>query len=487
MTLTFEDIWKRLNDSDESVEIEAKTAQQIGSSLLETISAFSNEPNRGGGYLLLGVRRVETSLFGDRQYEMVGLSDPDKIQGDLATTCRTSFNVSVRPSITVHTAKNEKTVILAFIPEAQPHEKPVYIIAKGLPKGGFRRIGSTDQHCTDDDLQVLYHNRKHHSFDETSITDCSLDDLDVAAITEYRRTRAESNPNAPELSYSDDDLMLSLFAASKVDGKLVPTIAGLLLFGKRMTIRRHFPMTRIDYIRIPGREWVRDPDRRFESVELLDPLMMSIPRAINTILDDIPTAFTLPAGSNRRKDVPLIPRTAYRDINRVETLVASQHLRHLRDLRLFEQKGRGSQTYYVPTERMLTPQKFKSDPVDKAQPAKLNPQDKAQPPEFNPQDKAQPWGLNRNLGGLPKQLADAVQSLGQRASPDELRDVVRQLCQWKPLTAEQLARYLGRHQVYLTQTHLAGMIRDGDLVYVHPDQPAHPQQAYRVPSTRGKK
>jgi len=59
---TFEDIWKCLNDSDETVEIEAKTAQQIGPALLETISAFSNEPNRGGGYLLLGVRRIEASL-----------------------------------------------------------------------------------------------------------------------------------------------------------------------------------------------------------------------------------------------------------------------------------------------------------------------------------------------------------------------------------------------------------------------------------------
>ena len=106
--LDFDEIWKRLNDSDESVEIEAKTAQQIGPSLLETISAFSNEPNRGGGYLLLGVRRVEASLFGDKQYEIVGLSDPDKVQSDLATTCRTSFNIAVRPSITVHSLRTER-------------------------------------------------------------------------------------------------------------------------------------------------------------------------------------------------------------------------------------------------------------------------------------------------------------------------------------------------------------------------------------------
>jgi ATP-dependent DNA helicase RecG len=640
VTLTFDDIWRRLNDSDESVEIEAKSAQQIGPSLLETISAFSNEPNRGGGYLLLGVRRLEASLFGDKQYEMVGVANPDKIQSDLATTCRTSFNVAVRPAISVNAVKGGKTVVVAFIPEAQPHEKPVYITSKGLPKGALRRIGSTDQHCTDDDLQVLYHNRKHHSFDETSITQCSLGDLDPAAISEYRRTRVESNPNAPELSYSDDDLMLSLFAASTEDGKLVPTIAGLLLFGKRMAIRRHFPMTRIDYIRVPGREWVRDPDRRFESVELLDPLMMSIPRAINTILDDIPTAFTLPAGANRRKDVPLIPRTAireavvnavmhrsyrqkspvqiirysnrleirnpghslvpderlgepgsvsrnekiaavlhdtryaetkgsgiramreamslenlspptfesdrekdnfvvtflfhhflnpddiqwlghfsdldltedeqkalvfarelgamsnaaYRDLNRVETLVASGHLRKLRDHGLFDQKGHGSQTYYIPTERMQNPQKFKPTPaasrkaqgldgVAHGKSLKSSGKPLTQAQRLTPALRAQAQGFE----ALPQGLSDAIQHLGRRATLEKARPVILQLCAWKPLSAEIIASLLGRGKTHFARRYLTPMIRSGELVYVHPDQPAHPQQAYKAPAKRERK
>ncbi|HEY1686486.1 MAG TPA: ATP-binding protein [Tepidisphaeraceae bacterium] len=628
--MVFEDIWKCLNDSDESVEIEAKTAQQIGSSIQETISAFSNEPNRKGGYLLLGIRRTERSLFGEHQYEIVGVADPDKIQADFANLCRTAFNIAVRPQLSVHTTKNGKNVVVAYVPEAQPHEKPVFILARGLPKGAFRRIGSTDQHCTDDDVQLLYQGRKHNSFDETTLSECAIEDLDPSAIAEYRRNRAESTPTSPELAYNDEDLLLSLFAASRENGRVVPTIAGLLLFGKRQALRRHFPILRIDYIRVPGREWVRDPDRRFDTVEVLDPLMLSIPRVINTILDDIPTAFTLPAGSNRRKDVPLIPRTAireavvnavmhrsyrqksavqiiryanrleirnpghslvpderlgepgsvtrnekiaavlhetryaetkgsgiramreamnkqnlspptfesdrekdtfvvtflfhhflnpddiqwlghfsdleltedeqkalvfareigainnaaYRDINRVETLVASGHLRKLRDHGLFEQKGRGSQTFYAPTERMLNPQKFKITTATSAPGQNPVP---SEPTRLSPQDKAQPLGLGPNLGGLPKSLAEAIISLGQRAAPDDLRAVVRQLCQWKPLTSEQLAGYLGRHQVYLTQTHLAPMIRDGELVYLYPDRPAHPQQAYTVPTKRGRK
>jgi ATP-dependent DNA helicase RecG len=43
----------------------------------------------------------------------------------------------------------------------------------------------------------------------------------------------------------------------------------------------------------------------------------------------------------------------YRELTKVDTLTASQSLRRLRDAGLLAQKGRGSATYYVPTERLL--------------------------------------------------------------------------------------------------------------------------------------
>lgn len=49
------DLLNELNSVDESVVIEAKRASQVGESVMETVSAFSNEPGLGGGYLLLGV------------------------------------------------------------------------------------------------------------------------------------------------------------------------------------------------------------------------------------------------------------------------------------------------------------------------------------------------------------------------------------------------------------------------------------------------
>jgi ATP-dependent DNA helicase RecG len=308
--LGFDELWARLRTGDETVEIEAKRAEEFGSSLLETISAFANEPGRGGGYLLLGVAIREDSLFPD--YEVVGVPDPNRLQGDLASKRRDMFNVPIRPQIEVeqHDGKN---VVVAYVPEAQPHEKPVYIKSKGLPRGAFRRIGSTDQHCTVEDVELFYQLRDHRTFDETPVPETTAEAFDPQAMAEYRRARAALNPNAAELAYPDDELLYALAATGTHQGQTCATVAGLILFGKTAALRRHFPMSRVDYIRVEGREWVPDPERRYQAVELVGPLMTLVSRVVGHVLDDIPKAFSLVGEDIHRRDVPLIPRTVIRE------------------------------------------------------------------------------------------------------------------------------------------------------------------------------
>lgn len=308
--LSFSEIWEKLSSNDESVLIEAKRASDIGKSVMETVSAFANEPGRGGGYLILGVEKSEDESAED--YKITGISNSDQIQSNLANQCREMFNVAIRPQIEV-ISHNGTNVILVFIPEAQPHEKPVYIKNKGLPRGAFRRIGSTDQHCTDEDIALFYQLRQHRTFDETPVPESSLDDFDPQAIAEYRRIRSNINPNAAELNYNDSDLLYSITATTKHQGQICATIGGILLFGKVAALRRYFPMSRIDYIIVEGREWVPDPNNRYQTVEILEPLLLSIPRLISLVLNDIPKAFTLGDNNIYRQEVPVIPRTVIRE------------------------------------------------------------------------------------------------------------------------------------------------------------------------------
>lgn len=313
--MTALELIESLNLLDENEHIEAKRASEAGKSILETICAFANEPGLGGGWLLLGVVREDQALF--PAYEVEGIDQPEKLGAEIATQCRNTFNQPVRVEISSETIHG-KTVLVVHVPEAQPQDKPIFFKAQGLPKGALRRISSTDQHCTDDDLAVFYQGRQTESFDSTLVADATMADLQPEAIADYRQSRAEANPDAEELRWSDEDLLQSLGCIRRNPQgpnpeAWQPTVAGLMLFGKPVALRRCFPMMRVDYIRVPGREWVPHPDRRFDTIDLRDPLLRLVRRAQAAILDDLPKGFALEEGDLQRRDTPAIPLRVIRE------------------------------------------------------------------------------------------------------------------------------------------------------------------------------
>jgi len=306
-----EQLIEELNELDEHASIEAKTASASGESLMETVCAFANEPGLGGGYLILGVAPASDSFW--PAYDVVGVPDPDKLQSDVASQCASMFNTVVRPKFSVESVHG-KNVVVVFVPEAGPHEKPVYFKNKPLPKSARRRIGSTDQQCTDDDMVAFYTERQNQTHDESILPNARLDDLDGEAIELYRQLRADVDPLAEELKWDQNELLEALGAVKREDGVLKPTLAGVLLFGKTIALRRLLPMMRVDYIRIPGTQWVKDPDRRFDTVEIRSPLIRAIQRARAAVLDDLPKAFSLPAGELQGKELPMLPDRVVREV-----------------------------------------------------------------------------------------------------------------------------------------------------------------------------
>src|SRR5690606_22938306 len=136
------DLINQLNHSDECNYIEAKKGSAIDHSILESVCTFSNEPGLGGGYILLGVTQETQSLF--PSYIVSGVENPDKLQLDLSTRCASEFNTAIRPQIDMERIGNS-TILKVFVPEAAEGIKPVYFKNEGLPRGAYRRIGSSDQ------------------------------------------------------------------------------------------------------------------------------------------------------------------------------------------------------------------------------------------------------------------------------------------------------------------------------------------------------
>jgi predicted HTH transcriptional regulator len=98
-----------------------------------------------------------------------------------------------------------------------------------------------------------------------------MSDIDPVAVDDYRQQRRAINPDAEELAWSNDDLLRSLGCVKPDNGQLKPTVAGIVLFGSTMALRRCFPMMRIDYIRVPGRRCVENPHHRFDMLEICNP------------------------------------------------------------------------------------------------------------------------------------------------------------------------------------------------------------------------
>lgn len=287
---TAKELFDELNAQDESTQVEAKGAGPINRSVMESVCSFSNEPDLGGGYILIGAAKDDSKLF--PYYTAEDIGDADKLQSDLATQCASSFNLPVRPRIAIERV-NDANVMVVHVDELSAGQKPLHFKSDGLPRGAYRRIGPTDHRCTEDDMALFYSDRD--SYDRTVLKRTSLQDIDPNALALYRTLRERVNPAAEELNYGDVDLLLALGCLDPAT-RVHLTVAGLLLFGSNAALRREMPMVRADYIRVPGTDWVQDPENRFRSVDMRGPLIILVHRLVDAVFADLPKGFRLEEG-----------------------------------------------------------------------------------------------------------------------------------------------------------------------------------------------
>ena len=309
---TAKELFAELNSFDENRRIEAKSASAVGKSMMETVCAFANEPGLCGGYLLLGAKRTGMAEDGKPVYEPENIENTDKIQSDFVAMCNSMFNVRIRPIINVEEYLG-KTVIVVKIEELPESQKPAYFAKRGLPEGAFRRIGPSDEKCSEEDMYLFYQSAD--TYDSCIVDDADLDDIDENALNFYRKLRKEVNPDAEELTLNDVDLLRALGAIKKnKQGGYDLTYTGLLVFGKQMSLRRLVPSFRVDYIRISGNQWLADGDNRFEqTIDMRGPLILMVNKACSAVMDDLPKGFELKKDSMQASTPAILPNKVLRE------------------------------------------------------------------------------------------------------------------------------------------------------------------------------
>ncbi|WFF38314.1 putative DNA binding domain-containing protein [Moraxella nasibovis] len=308
------DLYDALNRFGETNTLEAKKASQtIGDSVMQTICAFANT---AGGYLLLGVSEPDEK---HDEFWVSGVSDSDKLLNQIQTNCRSQFNQSI--PIDMGIAKiDQKTVIAVKVDELPNTNKPCSFIAKGKNGKNFTKTGvwlrgiNNDYEATFDELKPLLVASAGFSHEQMVLDGVSFDDIDPKHLERYRKLRKQVKPNATELDFDDEELLLALDVAVKKDGNIYPNVAGLLLFGRDMALRRLMPMARVDYIRHAGTVWAEDSQQRFlHTNDLREAIITMIPKLEATIIDDLPKHFYLPPNSLSRADTPILPQAVVRE------------------------------------------------------------------------------------------------------------------------------------------------------------------------------
>ena len=179
-----------------------------------------------------------------------------------------------------------------------------------------------------------------------------------------------------------------------------------------------------------------------------------------------------------------VDNAGLRAVMGLDTLGASQLLRRLRDRDLLLLHSHGAASYYTLSPALRqnvvgnsgADRREIDDLIDTTSP----PIDTTSPPidTTSPPDRHH---LAPDRGELPADLRARIERLGTRPPRDSVRDVLEAICLARGWTSSaDFSRFLHFGQRNLRRRHLSPMVEQGRLTYRHPDNPNHPEQAYRA-------
>ena len=139
-------------------------------------------------------------------------------------------------------------VVSIHVPRADYNNRPVFI--NGNPyKGTFKRNHEGDYHASEDEVNAMLRDQKSEGNDCIVLEHYGMDDVDSETLSRYRTMFQNNNPDHV-WNQEDNKQFLTMLGGYKKDrskGIEGLTIAGLLMFGKGISIRERFSNLMMDY------------------------------------------------------------------------------------------------------------------------------------------------------------------------------------------------------------------------------------------------
>ena len=292
-----------LMDIGENSEIEFKKAKNsVPKDLWETYSAMANT---NGGTIVLG---VEERLGEAERFCISGINSVEKVLKDFWDTIngnKVNKNILMDRDVEVIDIDSKK-VIKIEVPRANYSDKPIFL--NGNPYNGtYKRNYEGDYKCSVSEVNAMIRDSSDDNYDSVLIENYNLDDLDMETVHRYRNMFSSRNLHHIWIKLSDEDFLMQLGAIAKDRNtqKVWVTVAGLLMFGKGLSIREKFPYLNLDYLNmIDSDTEIRYRDRVTIDGNWENNLFNFYMKVINKLVEGLPIPFKL-EGIVRVDDTPV--------------------------------------------------------------------------------------------------------------------------------------------------------------------------------------
>lgn len=267
----------------ESKVLEFKRDLSSLTPILKTIVAFANT---AGGILVIGVS-ADGSL--------VGISDIFKAEETITSAIADSITPAILPEIEIATVKEKSLLII----KVSHWRAPFYLTKEGIPNGVYIRLGSTSRPAGPGLIQELQRSVTNVSYDQQGISNLTAKALDPQKIkTAFQGIGKDVS----------DKKLLSLGVLVSLNGKTVPSIGGLILFGQNDIREQYIPDARVRCARFRGTD----------KTDIID--QYEVEGTILDAVDEVPkfiarnTRKAAQIKKIRRKDISEYPEIALREI-----------------------------------------------------------------------------------------------------------------------------------------------------------------------------
>ena len=194
--------------------------------------------NTDGGVIIFGV---------NDQLRVEGVDDSESVQDELARICREEIMPPLVPLIDRVSFDNGRRIVAL---EINPKRRP-YRTRDGRY---YMRIGSEKRETTREELSSLLDEARPIKLEDVAAPGASISDIDEAHFWSFIRSfEGDAFVESTSGGYPTGDLLeRDLLLATRIGDEIIPTVGGLLLFGRDSRVAEVLPRSSVVARRYSG-------------------------------------------------------------------------------------------------------------------------------------------------------------------------------------------------------------------------------------------